>query len=142
MKNGVITQKGDIVKTLLDVKNIFEKEYSSLLSKFNTFELSIKDAYKNGTKEVNSPGVYVFWHPQHGVIKVGKSQSNSKKRSLEHIHDNTHNGDINMNILKNDNDAILLLFNIKSDADIHWLLSLEAYMEWNTSPAIPAGRMG
>jgi len=33
----------------------------------------------------------------------------------------------------------LLLFNIRSNSDLHWLLSLEAFMEWNTYPAIKVG---
>ena len=124
-----------------DVINKFETEYSTLKDKFIVHQMSIKEAYNNGSDSVNRPGIYVFCHPNN-VIKVGKSQSNSKKRSLQHIQDNTHKGDINMNTLKDDEDATLILFNIKSDNDLHWLLSLEAYMEWNTSPAIPAGRMG
>lgn len=125
-----------------DVIKKFESEYGTLKDKFVIHEMKVKDAYNNGSDSVNRPGIYVFWRPEDNVIKVGKSQSNSKKRSLQHIQDNTHKGDINMNTLKEDKDATLILFNIKSDSDIHWLLSLEAYMEWNASPAIPAGRMG
>jgi len=130
------------METLLDVKNIFEDEFFFLVNKFKIFELSIQDAYNNSTEEVNSPGIYVFWHPKFHVIKVGKSQSNSKKRSLEHIRDNTNNEKIHMSQLKEDKDAKLLLFNIVNKKDIHWLLSLEAFMEWNTLPIIKASRMG
>ena len=128
--------------SLPEVKEKFSKEFSTLESKFTITELSISDALNNGTEEINKPGIYVYWHPAHGVIKVGKSQSNSKKRALEHIRDNTHNSEINMNELPTDKEAILLLFNIKNSSDLHWLLSLEAFMEWNTSPSIKAGRIG
>jgi len=128
--------------TLADVKDRFKNEYRSLLDRFNIIELKIDDAMTNSSNEVNRPGIYVFWSPEHGVIKVGKSQSNSKKRSLQHIQDNTNKGDINMNALPENKDVVLMLFNIINDKDMHWLLSLEAFMEWNTNPSIPAGRIG
>lgn len=128
--------------SLSEVKNKFSKEYSSLKLKFNVLELNIDNALNNGTEEANRPGVYVYWHPEHGVIKVGKSQSNSKKRALEHIRDNTHNSNISMNTLPNKKETILLLFNINNNSDLHWLLSLEAFMELNTYPVIKAGRIG
>jgi len=128
--------------TLADVKDRFKNEYRSLLDRFNIIELKIDDAMNNSSNEVNRPGIYVFWSPEHGVIKVGKSQSNSKKRSLQHIQDNTNKGDINMNALPENKDVVLMLFNIINDKDMHWLLSLEAFMEWNTNPSIPAGRIG
>jgi len=128
--------------SLPEIKEQFSSEFSILKSKFTIIELSISEALNNGTKEVNMPGIYVYWHPAHGVIKVGKSQSNSKKRALEHIRDNTHNSEINMGELLTENEAVLLLFNIRSNSDLHWLLSLEAFMEWNTYPAIKAGRIG
>ncbi len=128
--------------TLSDVKDKFVNEFAPLVNKFNIHELKIKDAINNSSNEVNCPGIYVFWNPEHSVIKVGKSQSNSKKRSLQHIQDNTNKGDINMSALADDDKAVLMLFNIISDKDLHWLLSLEAFMEWNTNPSIPAGRIG
>lgn len=131
-----------IMKKLSEVKDIFLEEFSPIKDKFNVIELYIKDAVNNFTVEVNRPGVYAFWHPKHGVIKIGKSQANSKKRALEHIRDNTHNKNIDMKSLSDENDTILLLFNIVNDNDLHWLLSLEAFLEWNTSPAIPADRIG
>jgi len=76
-----------------EIKEKFSSEFSILKSKFTIIELSISEALNNGTKEVNMPGIYVYWHPAHGVIKVGKSQSNSKKRALEHIRDNTNNSE-------------------------------------------------
>ena len=130
------------ILALSEVRDMFSNEFSTLKLKFNLFELSIDNAQKNRDKEVNNPGVYVYWHPAHGVIKVGKSQSNSKKRALEHIGDNTHNSEINMNMLPEDKETKILLFNINNDSDLHWILSLEAFMEWHTSPAIKAGRIG
>lgn len=128
--------------SISDVKSLFEKEFFPLLKKFNVYELSLIDAANNGTMEINSPGIYVFWHPDYGVIKVGKSQSNSKKRALEHIRDNTSNSKIEMASLKDDSKTKLLLLNIADKDNLHWILSLEAFMEWNAKPIINAGRMG
>ncbi len=70
------------MKSILEVIDIFSKEFSPIKNKFNVIELNISDALDNGADEVNGPSIYVFWHPRHGVIKIGKSQSNSKKRAL------------------------------------------------------------
>lgn len=129
--------------SIANVKSLFEREFSSLSDKFNIFELSINEANKNGSEEINSSGFYIFWHPAHGVIKVGKSQYNSKKRSLEHIRDNTLNKTIEMASLKEDQKTKLLLLNIVNpDNNLHWILSLEAFMAWSVKPEIKAGRTG
>ena len=130
------------MKSIQNIKEMFRNEFSPIDEKFTVKELEINDAMNNGEDAVNKPGIYVFWSPEHGVIKVGKSQSNSKKRALEHIRDNTHNNTIHMNTLPDNKDAKLVLFNITNNDDLHWLLSLEAYMELNAKPAIPAGRVG
>ena len=128
--------------SLSEVRSIFEKEFSTLLKHFNVFELSINEASNSSSNEINSPGVYIFWHPSYGVIKVGKSQSNSKKRSLEHLRDNTSNSKIEMGSLRDDPKTKLLLLNAVNFDSLHWVLSLEAFMEWNTKPLINAARMG
>ena len=137
-----LDRRGSNMKSLEDVKEMFHNEFSPMDKKFIINELNIADALNNGDDDVNKPGIYIFWTPEDGVIKVGKSHSNSKKRALEHIRDNTHNKDINMCDLPNNKEAKLLLFNIINDIDLHWLLSLEAYMEWNINPKIKAGRIG
>lgn len=124
-----------------DVKRLFESEFFALTGRFHTIEMSIHAARYDGSSEVNAPGVYVFWHPTLGVVKVGKSQSNSKKRALEHLRDNTKKGDVEMAKLGEDVTKILL-FNIINAKDLHWILSLEAFLEWNAKPIINSARMG
>lgn len=124
-----------------DVKRLFESEFSALTDRFHTIEMFIHAARYDGSSEVNAPGVYVFWHPTLGVVKVGKSQSNSKKRALEHLRDNTKKGDVEMAKLGEDVTKILL-FNIINAKDLHWILSLEAFLEWNAKPIINSARMG
>ena len=128
--------------TLQDVRELFNKEFDVLTKKFSTSELTIQEASSNSSKEVNSPGIYVYWHPKHGVLKVGKSQSNSKKRALEHIRDDTRKDDISIKELSKEKETVLLLLNIVDSKDLHWLLSLEAFLELKTTPSIPAGRIG
>jgi len=36
----------------------------------------------------------------------------------------------------------ILLFNIINAKDLHWILSLEAFLEWNAKPIINSARMG
>ena len=127
---------------VLQIRDIFNNEFLEIGKKFNIIELKIRDALENGNNDVNQPGVYVYWHPAHGVIKVGKSQSNSKKRALEHISDNTKNLKISISEIAKDQQTMLLLFNIIDSKDLHWTLSLEAFMEWNIEPIIKSARMG
>ena len=128
--------------TLDDVKTAFADEYGSLAAKFHVYVLGVEEAYEIKEGGVNKPGVYVYWHPKYDVIVIGKSQSNSKKRALDHIRDNTRRGALEMAALKDDKDVRIMLFNVFAKKDLHWVLSLEAFMEWNLSPAIPAGRIG
>lgn len=125
-----------------ETKHMFEREFGQIANKFDVIDLPIEIAKENGAKEVNMPGVYLFWHPEFGVVKVGKSQGNSKKRALEHIRDNTKNDQVEMAATGSDPNTRLILFNLVDKADMHWLLSLEAYFEWNVHPIIRSGRMG
>jgi len=125
-----------------DVLALFEREFSFIKNRFSVHTIPLREASENNGSVVNCPGVYVFWRRDLGVIKVGKSQSNSKKRALEHIRDNTRNNLFKMKNLANAQETVLILFNIRDKRDVHWLLSLEAFLEWNSYPVIPSGRIG
>lgn len=125
-----------------DVIKLFRQEFSNISDRFSVFQLSVNDAKDTKDALVTRPGVYVYWHPNHGVIKSGKSQDNSRKRALQHIRDNTANNEIQMKDLADDENTVIILFNINHDADLHWVLALEAFIEWNTSPKIRSARMG
>ena len=109
---------------------------------FETFELGVEEAINSKNFNEARPGVYVYWHPEHGVLKTGKSQKNSRKRALEHIRDNTSHNDIQMAQLGRDGKTKLILFNVKYKNKLHWVLALEAFMEWNAIPKIKSARMG
>ena len=127
---------------MTEVLELFRSEFTPLLGKFVVHDLTLDAAPSNTDRSVNRPGVYVFWKEGYGVIKVGKSQHNSKARALEHIRDNTKNERLEMSVLANDPSCHLLLFNVPRDADLHWILGLEGFFEWNLKPIIPSGRTG
>ena len=83
--------------------------------------------------------MYVWYHPEKEVLKVGRHLQNSRKRALEHIQANT--GGV-MNDYGEDSSTILLLFNVKSTDDIHWVAALEIYFENNIHPEVKAARLG
>jgi hypothetical protein len=47
-----------------------------------------------------------------------------------------------MAALANDPSCHLVLFNISQDRDLHWILSLECFLEWNVEPVIRSVRSG
>jgi len=77
------------ILTTADVRSLFNVEFGPVASQFVIFELDVEEARKSNDTYVYNPGVYVWLHPSKGVIRVGVSMINSRKRSLEHIDANT-----------------------------------------------------
>lgn len=125
-----------------EVKEVYSTEFGSIARKFEVIHLKINSAMNAENQMANRPGVYLFWHPKHEVVVVGKHQTNSKKRALEHVRDNTRNEHVQMGDLKDDPELDLFLFNVIENRDKHWVLALEAFFEWNINPIIKAHRMG
>ncbi len=121
---------------------IFDSEFASVRPKFIVQTVGLMEVEESPDPLINRPGVYVHWKPEIGVIKVGKSQSNAKSRAFNHLRDNTHTNEFAMKDLKDDISAKLLLFNIRLDGDIHWILSAEAFLDKALYPLIPSGRIG
>ena len=130
------------VFTLPEVKAVFSSEYSALLGKFTETILTLDKADSDVSGPANSPGIYIFWKEEYGVIKVGKSQANSRVRALQQIRDNSKADGLEMKSLKGDPETYLLLLNILLPQDMHWILGLEYYLEKNLYPYIPQGRVG
>lgn len=122
-----------------EVRNIFEKEFKNLQHKFIIFDITLPEAETSQDEYIWKPGVYVYWHTERGIIKVGRHFTNSRKRALEHIKHNTAGI---MSSLRDDPKTRILLFNIKNIDDIHWVAALEVYLEKNTAPEIRSGRLG
>jgi hypothetical protein len=127
-----------------DILDVFRSEYCFLEKekRISILDLTLDIAITNNGEAVNKPGVYVFWKETLGVIKIGKSQSNSKIRALQHIRDNSKNDKVQMGDLNNDKSCHLFLFNVLSRDDIHWILGLEYFMEMKLNPLIPSTRNG
>lgn len=124
------------------VVNIFETEFAPIRNKFSIHDLGLLEARDNSDRSINGPGVYIYWRHDLGVIKVGKSQSNSKSRAFNHLRDNTKTLTLEMDTLKNDASVRLMLFNVIRPEDAHWVLSVEAFMDKEAHPLIPSGRIG
>ena len=122
-----------------DLINIFEKEFAIIKEKFSIIDVSVLDAGDSNIKNIWHPGVYVFLHPQRGVIRVGRSFDNARKRALQHISANT--GGV-MAGLVSDSEARLVLFSVINPEDYFWVAALEVYLENALSPEVPAGRQG
>ena len=127
-----------------EIRQIFKSEYGFLVDRFHIAELSLDEAGTSKEREINLPGVYVHWSPTFGVVRVGKSQTNSRRRSMDHINYNTTSKDkaYGMAQLVDEVGAKVLLFNVADKENVHWLLSLEYFMETQLKPLIPSERNG
>lgn len=125
-----------------ELKEIFRNEFSSLVDRFNIFELPLLEATASKEPDINWPGVYVHWSPAVGPVKVGKSQKNSRKRAMEHIRDNTpkKNSTYGMAQLANEPGAKVVLFNVISKEDVHWVLAVEHYLERKINAFVKSDR--
>ena len=126
--------KKEFIKTIDDIIKLFYDEFGPITDK-----LSFNEAKNSKEKYVSYPGVYVWYNLKKGPIKVGRHLVNSRKRALEHIRDNT--AGIMKEICEN-NDTILILFNVKDSKDIHWVVALEIFFERSINPLIKSDRLG
>jgi|SRR5680860_82463 len=126
--------------TQQDIQDIFNSEFEPLLDKFTIIEEYLSNLAQSTNEFIYHPGVYVFFLETE-VIKVGRSLTNSRKRALEHIKDNTKNEAFEMNSLQK-MEAKVMLFNLKNADDYHWLGSVEMYLERRLNPVIKSGRKG
>jgi hypothetical protein len=126
-----------------DLLDIFNKEFSTIKGRFSIIDVSVSDAGNSKIENIWNPGVYVFFHPQRGVIRVGRSFDNARKRALQHIRDNT--GGVMADLLT-DPEASLILFSVNNKEDYFWAASLEVYLEKELLKMelleIPSGRQG
>jgi hypothetical protein len=121
-----------------EIERIFQKEFSFVKDKFVVKPLSMDDAKSSQDPEVVLGGVYV-WIKGSKVYKVGRHLINTRKRALEHIRDNTGG---KLKAFENDQNVILLLFNVKKPEDIHWAFALEDYFERKLEPVVNSKRRG
>ena len=131
-----------MITPLTNIITTFTNEFAPIIDKFNIVPLSIAEAYGSKDERVWKPGVYIFWHKE-SIIKVGRHLTNSRKRALEHIRDNTRNDMFEMSSLKTSTDPCgVVLINCKDLKDYHWAAAIEIYMEDNLSLKIQSKRKG
>ncbi|WP_157509051.1 hypothetical protein [Ferrimonas futtsuensis] len=118
---------------------VFEREFQPIVDKFKYFEFSVEQAKSSSEDCVWHPGVYVWVSNCDGVLRVGRSLTNSRKRALEHIRDNT--GGV-MAEYGADAETRLCLFNVREPIDYHWVAALEIFLEKSLEPKLKAGRQG
>lgn len=124
---------------ITDIKRIFEEEFSNISGKFEFIELRVTEAGDSKADYVWHPGVYLWWHPERGVVKVGRHLTNSRKRALEHVRANT--GGV-IKALANDPETKVLLFNVRDPNHHHWVAALEVFFEKQLNPTVRSGRLG
>ncbi len=131
------------INMLEAVRQVFENEFNAILDKFAIITSGINEAYKSNQEYISNPGVYIFWKDDE-IIKVGRHLTNSRKRALQHIHDNTKNEKVEMNTLQTleNSQAGIIFINCKNANDLHWVAAIEIYLEMNLKPVIRSGRIG
>jgi hypothetical protein len=122
-----------------EIIEIFNSEFSPIADKFIINVYPVEEAQNTNNTDVINPGVYVWWHPVHSVLRVGVSMINARKRAASHIKGNT--GGV-LEALAKDESTIIILFNVKNKDSSHWAIALEKYFEKKLNPSIPPGRFG
>ncbi len=125
--------------TIEEVRNLFEKEFAGVREKFSVLVIPAREVEKSNEEFTWHPGTYVWWHPERGVLKVGRHFTNARKRALEHIKDDT--GGI-LRRYGNNPDTKLILLNIKDPEDYHWVAAVEVFLERKAQPCVRSKRQG
>ena len=135
------------------IVTIFGREFEPIAGKFIVNILE-KDKWDSKEDYIWHPGVYVWYHREkQRVIKVGRHLENARKRALEHVQDNTNNvgrdyvdegEEYEMGKIRtsDQDNVVLILFNVRDVGDYHWVAAVEIYLERMLNPLIRAGRLG
>ncbi|GGG39836.1 hypothetical protein GCM10011414_06620 [Croceivirga lutea] len=124
------------------IKASFQEEFGSITHLFTIIEEPLSSLAACTKTHVYNPGVYVFVLDNQ-VIKVGRHLTNSRKRALEHIRDNTSGkGVFQMKSLADKPETKVILFNVSDPKNYHWVAAVEIYLENKLEPLIKSGRTG
>ena len=135
------------------ILELFEEEFGFLKDKFEIMDLLANGSpldyntieYLKLPSEENNigwhPGVYLFIG-NNSVYRVGVSVRNSRSRVMEHIANETSQGEYSVLDIDKYEDKSIILFNVKDINDRHWLLSLEVFLEKSLKPLITSKRIG
>lgn len=122
------------------IKHLLDLYFEHYATKFSIITLPVKEARSTNNALVIRPGIYIFW-TENNIWKVGKHLINVRKRSLEHIRDNTKSGAYEMNRLEENPEAKITYLTLNADEDKYWIPSLEMLMEIKLSPLIRSKRL-
>jgi len=95
-------------------------------------------------KQGRAPGIYVITNGSE-VYRVGKSQTNAYKRSLQHFEDNTGG---KLAVQKTDELCKVVLITVRTSIPrekyLHWITAFEIFLELNLHPrpSIHSRRIG
>ncbi|HRG37295.1 MAG TPA: hypothetical protein PK289_02085 [Bacteroidia bacterium] len=121
------------------IKQVLNLYFTSYADKFTITTIPVKEARHTNNPLVIRPGIYIFW-TENTIWKVGKHLINVRKRSLQHIGDNTKSGIYEMNSLEENPQAFITYLTINSNEDEYWIPSLEMLCEMKLSPLIRSKR--
>jgi hypothetical protein len=136
-----------------EILSAFKSEFSFIEDKFEILDLlGNNEAIDYDTIEMlklPSDDYNIVWHPgvymflgNDSVYRVGVSMNNSRYRVMQHLEAGTSaNGFCVWDIDKYADKSILLI-NVKERVNRHWLLAIEAYLEFKFEPHIKAKRVG
>lgn len=149
-----------------NIIGVFQKEFAFLQDKFLIIkahtnedikfmncDIWINDHWESKivdtdfeNESIAKPGVYVIWkdfkdNNRSNVIKVGRHLENSRFRAFQHLKA-TYPSYEDMKSLKQDNEARILLFNLKESNNKYWAAALEIYLELSLQPIVKANRLG
>lgn len=124
-----------------EVYSTFEREFGLIQDKFRFISISVGEARNSTERLLTNPGVYIYWK-ELDIVKVGRSFTNSRKRSLEHIRDNTRNEIIEMQSLESEEKCGIIYINCLDKEDYHWIAAIEIYLEKRLNPIIKSRRTG
>jgi hypothetical protein len=133
---------------------LFNKEFVCLKHKFVTIKLleggkrsmdynTIHHLQlpEDNPQYIWKPGVYVFYANKR-VYRIGRHLENSRLRVMQHIKADTGNEEHRVSDLIRYDDQEILLFNVKTLEDCHWVAALEIFLEDRLNPLIPSKRRG
>jgi hypothetical protein len=122
------------------IEDLMRQEFGEISDHFSLHEVAFIEAKTASPDLVAQPGVYVFFIEDR-VIKVGRHLANARKRSLEHVRDNTAGV---MKAIAHQDGLAILYITLKPDSleRLHWVCALEFFLESNLDPQIRSKRRG
>jgi hypothetical protein len=115
-----------VIQQVIDT---FNGEFAPVAARFSMRVLSIQDVLGSTDAVVQRPGVYVFLHPTHGVLRVGRHLENVQSRVQQHWRKWMEGCFPDM---AGDRGRVVLFTVDRPNR--HWVAAVEIYLETNLAP--------